>query len=1161
MKKGFKSPKLMAILMAVLMSVNSMPVTAFADEADFEELEQSESVMERETEEETLTEESQEEVVEEESAAEETVEEEADIDLQNEEESQTEEETENSGTCGENLIWTLDDAGVLTISGTGQMTRYYDEEECPWYSIREKIVSVVIEDGVTSIGTRAFYGCSNLYSVKMPDSVTKVGGYAFYNCSNLAEINLPDGVDDISYYVFYNCSSLTEIVIPKNVSEVAWRAFEGCSSLRNVTFKGFAPGFDADSFNGVTATVHYPGNDSSWTEYVGKNFAGNLTWEPYTAELVGYSGTCGENATWTLDREGLLTISGTGAMENYDDINNRAPWHSKARYIVSASIEDGVTSIGSHAFENCDQLTNIEMSDSVASIGDYAFEYCSSLTYIDLSSGVQQIKLTAFTSCDSLSAINVAEANENYTSVDGVLFDSAMTTVIFYPRAGKEEYTIPNGVEKIGDSAFNHCKELRSIEIPNSVTSIEACAFKSCGLYSINIPISVTSIGRYAFDECSSLFNVEMSQSLLFIGDYAFNDCSNLTSIEIPDSVSFIGDYVFSNCSSLESIKIPDNFTTIEEGTFFGCSSLQSIEIPDSITDIEPSAFKSCSGLEHVEIPEGVTNIGYSAFAFCSSLESVGIPASVTTIGDSAFDKCSSLKAINVAEANKNYASKEGILFDAAVTTLILYPSCMEKTVYTIPNGITTIGSRAFSGCKELISIEIPSSVGYIGESAFWECSNLAEITFNGSAPNFGDGGSDAFYDVTATAYYPADDPSWTEEVRKNYAGTITWVAKGSETEEKELTILQQPESVTGKIGETAVFTVEAEGDGITYQWQYCNSGSSTWKNSSMTGFTTNSIEVKITKGRVGQKYRCILKDSRDNKLISEEAQIMLAESKELAITKQPESVTGKIGGTAVFTVGAEGDGLTYQWQYCNSDSSIWKTSSMTGADTSSIEVKITKGRIGQKYRCILKDSKGNKLTTEEAQIIQAEEKKLAVIQQPESVTGKIGDIATFTVEAEGEGVTYQWQYCNSGSSTWKNSSMTGSTTNSIEVKITKGRIGQKYRCILKDSKGNKLTTEEAQIKLAEEKELAIIKQPESVIGKVGETAVFTVEAEGEGVTYQWQYCNNGSTSWANSKMTGYDTNSIEVKITKGRVGQKYRCILKDSKGNNLTTEEAQIIQ
>ena len=199
-----------------------------------------------------------------------------------------------------------------------------------------------------------------------------------------------------------------------------------------------------------------------------------------------------------------------------------------------------------------------------------------------------------------------------------------------------------------------------------------------------------------------------------------------------------------------------------------------------------------------------------------------------------------------------------------------------------------------------------------MGEEAFGGCENLTAITFDGSAPQFGE---DVFYNVTATAYYPANDSSWTNEVRQNYGGTLTWVAKYSNPEELELTIIHQPDSITGKLGETAVFTVEAEGDGVSYQWQYCNNGSSSWKNSSMTGSTTNSIEVKITKGRIGQKYRCILKDSKGNKLTTEEVQIIQAEEKKLAILQQPESVTGKIGETAVFTVEAEGEGVTYQWQ------------------------------------------------------------------------------------------------------------------------------------------------------------------------------------------------------------------------------------------------------
>ena len=1028
----------------------------------------------------------------------------------------------DSGTCGEDVTWTLNSDGLLTISGTGKMADYTEAYQWPWYENREQIVSVVIEEGVTYIGYSAFEKFINLTSIEIPNSVTEIGWSAFADCSSLTEITIPSSVSYIGWGVFFGCTSLKEINVdegnenyfskdgvlfsgttltycpgadrqeyvipdgitsinesafidcseltniemsssvtcigfaafegcsglkklelPTRVNEIQTRAFSGCSGLTEITFKGLAPTFgDSDVFGGVTADVYYPSNDSSWTEKVRQDYGGTLTWKSYTAEAIVDSGTCGEDVTWSMDRNGLLTISGNGKINDYSR-ENRAPWCAYRKNIVDVVIENGVTEIGSYTFAFLNNLINVEIPNSVTEIGGYAFNDCANLTEINIPNSVTEIGWYTFMDCSNLKAINIEEGNPNYNSIDGVLVNNEETTLIYYPEAHGEVYDIPDGVITIEDESFSGCTKLT---------------------------------------------NINISESVQHIGNYAFYGCGNLVEVNIPSGV--------------------------------------------------------------------------------------------TKIGESAFGDCTSLNAINVEEGNENYKSQDGVLFDHDMTTLYYCPgvnrneyaipygvikidefafdNCSELTNIEIPNSVTGIGFRAFRGCNNLTTIKIPDSVNYIGQRAFENCSNLTEITFNGSAPEFGD---DVFAGVTATAYYPSNDSSWTDEVRQNYGGTITWVEAGSEPEEKELTIIQQPESVTGKLGETAVFTVEAEGDGVTYQWQYCNNGSSTWKNSSMMGSTTNSIEVKITKGRIGQKYRCILQDNRDNKLVSEEAQIILAEEKELAITKQPESVAGKIGETAVFTVGAEGDGVTYQWQYCNSGSSAWKNSSMTGSTTNSIEVKITKGRIGQKYRCILKDSKGNKLTTEEAQIIQAEEKKLAVIQQPESVTGKIGETAVFTVEAEGEGVTYQWQYCNSGSSTWKNSSMTGSTTNSIEVKITKGRIGQKYRCILKDSKGNKLTTEEAQIKLAEEKELAIVKQPESVTGKVGETAIFTVEAEGEGVTYQWQYCNNGSTSWANSKMTGCDTNSIEVKITKGRIGQKYRCILKDSKGNKLITEEVQIIQ
>ena len=208
--------------------------------------------------------------------------------------------------------------------------------------------------------------------------------------------------------------------------------------------------------------------------------------------LFAQSGTCGENLTWTLSVR-TLTISGTGAMTNYA----YAPWYSYRSTIKTVVIKDGVTSIGTHAFENCSKLTTITIPYRVTSIGGYAFQGCSSLTSI----------------------------------------------------------TIPNSVTSIGDGAFEGCTGLTSITIPNSVTSIGYEAFYSCSsLTDLIIGKSVTSIGGKAFSYCSSLTSITIPNSVTSIGGGAFEDCSSLTSVTIPNSVTSIGDGAFQNCSSLTSV-------------------------------------------------------------------------------------------------------------------------------------------------------------------------------------------------------------------------------------------------------------------------------------------------------------------------------------------------------------------------------------------------------------------------------------------------------------------------------------------------------------------------------------------------------------------------------------------------------------------------------
>ena len=306
--------------------------------------------------------------------------------------------------------------------------------------------------------------------------------------------------------------------------------------------------------------------------------------------MSGEFGLHGDNFTWELDGEGVLTISGKGEMGNSSSV----PWHSYKSDIVSVVIEDGVTSIGDWAFYWCDSLTTITIPDSVTSIGDGAFENCRSLTTITIPDSVTAIGEDAFCGCDSLTSItipssvetigegafsccgtltsiNVDSENKYYTSEDGVLFNKDKSMLINYPFGKSvKEYAIPDSVTSIGNMAFYSCLNLTTITIPDSVTSIGACAFYYCErLTSITIPDSVTTIENGAFESCDSLTSITLSDSLTSIGNNAFSRCYYLTSITIPDSVTTIGSGAFDECKRLTSITIenPDCIIYDSEST------------------------------------------------------------------------------------------------------------------------------------------------------------------------------------------------------------------------------------------------------------------------------------------------------------------------------------------------------------------------------------------------------------------------------------------------------------------------------------------------------------------------------------------------------------------------------------------------------------------
>ena len=228
----------------------------------------------------------------------------------------------------------------------------------------------------------------------------------------------------------------------------------------------------------------------------------------------------------------------------------------------------------------------------------------------------------------------------------------------------------------------------------------------------------------------------ELPASVRNIPNDAFYKCTSLTKVTIPGSVKSIGQDAFSGCKSLISVTIKDGVKSIGQGAFYGCK-LTSITIPRSVESIGQSAFSGCSALTSITITNGVKSIGQEAFSGCSALTSITIPVSVESIGENAFKGCSKLQIIYVYPDNPNYKEIDGVLFDKAGTTILVFPPAYQFTNYVIPNGVTNIGQYAFYGCTSLTSITIPSSMTSIAENTFWSCNKLKAIYVNSDNPNY----------------------------------------------------------------------------------------------------------------------------------------------------------------------------------------------------------------------------------------------------------------------------------------------------------------------------------------------------------------------------------------------------------------------------------------
>ena len=318
-------------------------------------------------------------------------------------------------------------------------------------------------------------------------------------------------------------------------------------------------------------------------------------------------------------------------------------------------------------------------------------------------------------------------------------------------------------VVKLGNGVFKKHQEIVSAQIPDSITSISASAFRDCSnLENVNLPKNLISIGNRAFFNCVSIRNIYIPKTLVEVDTYGWNwwypfeGCSNLEKVEfeegitqiptgifgntglenvkIPDTVTSIGERSFADCTKLEKIIFSEKIETINGRAFLGCSSLKSVSLPDSITSMDTEIFSGCTSLSSVKLPNKCVNITSSTFEGCTSLTEITLPDTVTTIQDHAFKNCTALKTINWSKSITDIQS-------------YAFENCDALTKLDIPNTVTNIGEGAFYECGGLSAIAVPNSVKSLGSRAFENCDALAKVSISDSVTSMGE---KAFYDCDA---------------------------------------------------------------------------------------------------------------------------------------------------------------------------------------------------------------------------------------------------------------------------------------------------------------------------------------------------------------------------------------------------------------------------
>ncbi len=610
---------------------------------------------------------------------------------------------------------------------------------------------VVIPDSVTSIGSSAFSGCSNLSSVTLSKGVTYLGGNAFYNCDRLTSIVIPKSLENTGETPFNNCSKLVDVTfetgttqvisslfancdgiqqinIPEGIVSIGESAFSNCANLITVSISETVIDINERAFE-KTAVTKIVIPDS--VTYIGPNAFANCN----TLNDVVLSNnlmTIGYSAFGECDSIKSIKIpKSLSKIQLLHDYWSGGPFNG-CTSLKEVIFEEGITEIADYTLYGCDGLTEISIPESVVKIGSGAFSNCEALSSVEMFDSVTSVQESAF-------------AN---TALAGIKFSDAITYI--GPGAFKnctflKEVILPNSLQTIGYDAFGECDALEKIYIPKSLSRVQLLydywsggPFYGCSnVKSVVFEEGTEGVISYLFYGCDGLMNIDFVENIDTIGNSAFNGCTSLTSVKLSQSI--IGEYAFNGCSSLSSVIYQENVKVLKKSAFAGCSSLKEVDISESVTEVGEEVFKGCTSLEKVLLSKKITAMPYGIFDGCTSLASIVIPASVTKINNFAFRDCTALASVTMSPNTQsigNYAfyncdALTSIDIPDSVTSLgnYCFSGCETLSDVNLGTGITTIPSYAFDLCPSLQKIVLPYRLTEIKSNAFTNCTKLTEVT------------------------------------------------------------------------------------------------------------------------------------------------------------------------------------------------------------------------------------------------------------------------------------------------------------------------------------------------------------------------------------------------------------------------------------------------